>query len=353
MNAKSRLDLEKFPRARLALLPTALESMPNLSRELGGVQLLIKRDDCTGLALGGNKARQLEFYLGEALANGCDTVISTGAVQSNFVRMMAAGARKLGLQCHIQLEDRVPDMPEEYHVSGNVLLDQLFGAQLHYYAYGEDEAGANARLQEIAGELEKTGRRPHVIDITADHAPVGALGYVDAAQELLRQLEERGINVDVVVLASGGAFTHVGMLVGLRALGCQAQVIGICVRRKASAQRQRVMHMARMLCEMLGKPNLLTPEDIRVDDAYLGGAYGQVPAATCEAISLMAQSEGVLLDPVYTGKAFAGLLGLARQGQLKTGANVIFLHTGGTPALFAYRQALLRSERAATAARQR
>jgi D-cysteine desulfhydrase family pyridoxal phosphate-dependent enzyme len=327
--------------------------MPNLSGELGGVQLFIKRDDCTGLALGGNKARQLEFYLGEALANGCDTVISTGAVQSNFVRMMAAGARKLGLQCHIQLEDRVPDMPEEYHVSGNVLLDQLFGARLHYYAYGEDEAGANARLQEIAGELEKAGRRPHVIDITADHVPVGALGYVDAAQELLRQVEERGINVDVVVLASGGAFTHVGMLVGLRALGCQAQVIGICVRRKASAQRQRVMHMARMLCEMLGKPNLLTPEDIWVDDAYLGSAYGQVPAATREAISLMAQSEGVLLDPVYTGKAFAGLLGLARQGQLKTGANVIFLHTGGTPALFAYRQALLASERAATAARRR
>jgi D-cysteine desulfhydrase family pyridoxal phosphate-dependent enzyme len=353
MNAKSRLDLEKFPRARLALLPTALESMPNLSGELGGVQLFIKRDDCTGLALGGNKARQLEFYLGEALANGCDTVISTGAVQSNFVRMMAAGARKLGLQCHIQLEDRVPDMPEEYHVSGNVLLDQLFGARLHYYAYGEDEAGANARLQEIAGELEKAGRRPHVIDITADHVPVGALGYVDAAQELLRQVEERGINVDVVVLASGGAFTHVGMLVGLRALGCQAQVIGICVRRKASAQRQRVMHMARTLCEMLGKPNLLTPEDIWVDDAYLGSAYGQVPAATREAISLMAQSEGVLLDPVYTGKAFAGLLGLARQGQLKTGANVIFLHTGGTPALFAYRQALLASERAATAARRR
>ena len=344
--------LEKFPRARLAHVPTALEPMPNLTRELGGVQLFIKRDDCTGLALGGNKARQLEFYLGEALANGCDTVISTGAVQSNFVRIMAAGARKLGLQCHIQLEDRVSDMPEEYHVSGNVLLDQLFGAQLYRYAQGEDEVGANGRLHEIAGELKKTGRRPHVIDITADHAPIGALGYVDAAQELLRQVEERRMNIDAVVLASGGAFTHVGMLVGLRALGCRAQVIGICVRRQAAAQKQRVMRMAQMLCEMLGQPDLVTLDDVWVDDAYLGTAYGRVPAATREAISLMAQSEGVLLDPVYTGKAFAGLLGIAREGQLRADSNVVFLHTGGAPALFAYREALSATGPVSTTLRQ-
>jgi D-cysteine desulfhydrase family pyridoxal phosphate-dependent enzyme len=336
--------LEKFPRARLAHVPTALDPMPNLTRALNGSQLFMKRDDCTGLALGGNKARQLEFYLGEALANGCDAVISTGAVQSNFVRMMAAGARKLGLQCHIQLEERVPDMPQEYHVSGNVLLDQLFGAQLYRYPHGEDEVGANARLQEIAGELRKAGQRPHVIDITADHAPVGALGYVDAARELLQQTEEYHIDVGAVVLASGGAFTHVGMLVGLRALGCQAQVIGICVRRKAVAQKQRVLRMAEMLCEMLAQPNLVTPEDIWVDDGYLGSGYGRVPAATREAIRLMAESEGVLLDPVYTGKAFAGLISLIRQGRLRTGSNVVFLHTGGTPALFAYRQALLATE---------
>lgn len=344
--------LEKFPRARLAHLPTPLDPMPNLSRVLGSAQLFIKRDDCTGLALGGNKARQLEFYLGEALANGCDTVISTGAVQSNFVRMLAAGARKLGLQCHIQLEDRVPGMPQEYHVSGNVLLDQLFGAQLYHYADGEDEAGANAHLQEIARELRKAGRRPHVIDITADHAPIGALGYVDAAQELLRQAEERCINIDTIVLASGGAFTHVGMLVGLRALDCKAQVIGVCVRRDAAAQRQRVMHMGQMLCDMLGRPNLITPEDIWLDDAYLGASYGRVPTETREAISLMAQSEGVLLDPVYTGKAFAGLIGVARQGRLRAGSNVIFLHTGGAPALFAYRHVLLATERVATVAPQ-
>lgn len=345
--------LKKFPRARLAQVPTALEAMPNMTRELGGAQLFIKRDDCTGLALGGNKARQLEFYLGEALANGCDTVISTGAVQSNFVRMMAAGARKLGLQCHIQLEDRVPGMPEEYHVSGNVLLDQLLGAQLYRYADGEDEAGANARLHEIARELKKGGRRPHVIDITADHAPVGALGYVDAAEELLRQVQQRDIRLDAVVLASGGAFTHVGMLVGLRAFGCQAKVIGICVRRKAPDQKQRVTRMAQMLCEMLGRPNLVTPDDVWVDDSYLGTAYGRVPAPTREAISLMAQSEGVLLDPVYTGKAFAGLIGLARQKLLKADWNVVFLHTGGAPALFAYRQALLTTEGKPAVAQQR
>jgi D-cysteine desulfhydrase family pyridoxal phosphate-dependent enzyme len=336
--------LEKFPRVRLAHVPTALEPMRNVTRALSSAEFFIKRDDCTGLALGGNKARQLEFYLGEALAKGCDTVVSTGAVQSNFVRMMAAAARKLDMECHIQLEDRVPDMPQEYHVSGNVLLDQMFGVQLYRYPDGEDEAGANARLHEIAGKLRKAGRRPHVIDITADHAPLGALGYVDAAQELLQQAEESHLDVDTVVLASGGAFTHVGMLVGLRALGCQARVIGICVRRGAPAQKQRVMRMAEMLCQMLGQPGLITPEDIWVDDAFLGAAYGRVPGSTREAIRLMAESEGVLLDPVYTGKAFAGLISLARQERLRAGSNVIFLHTGGAPALFAYRQAFLQQK---------
>ena len=171
--------LERFPRAALAHAPTPLEPLPNLARELGGAQLFVKRDDCTGLAMGGNKARQLEFYFGEALAQGCDTVISTGATQSNFVRMMAAAACKLGMRCHIQLESRVPGMPEEYHVSGNVLLDRLFGAHLHFYPEGEDESGADQQLREIAERARQEGASPHVISITADHPPVGALGYVE------------------------------------------------------------------------------------------------------------------------------------------------------------------------------
>ena len=336
--------LERFPRAALAHAPTPLEPLPNIARELGGPRLFVKRDDCTGLAMGGNKARQLEFYFGEALAQGCDTVVSTGAIQSNFVRMMAAAACKLGMRCHIQLESRVPGMPEEYHVSGNVLLDRLFGAHLHFYPEGEDESGADQQLREIAERARQEGASPHVISITADHPPVGALGYVAAAAELLRQAEDMGVQIDVVVLASGGAFTHVGMLAGLRALGSRARVVGICVRRGADAQRNRVQEMADRLAGLLGRSGLVKPDDIWVEDAYLGPGYGQADAGTLKAIHLAAEREGLLLDPVYTGKSFAGLIGLLRQGLFKADKNVVFLHTGGAPALFAYNQVLFGGE---------
>mgnify|MGYP003340968967 FL=1 len=336
--------LERFPRAALAHAPTPLEPLPNIARELGGPRLFVKRDDCTGLAMGGNKARQLEFYFGEALAQGCDTVVSTGATQSNFVRMMAAAACKLGMRCHIQLESRVPGMPEEYYVSGNVLLDRLFGAHLHFYAEGDDDSGADQHLREIAERARQEGASPHVISITADHPPVGALGYVAAAAELLRQAEDMGVQIDVVVLASGGAFTHVGMLAGLRALGSRARVVGICVRRGADAQRNRVQEMADRLAGLLGRSGLVKPDDIWVEDAYLGPGYGQADAGTLKAIHLAAEREGLLLDPVYTGKSFAGLIGLLRQGLFKADKNVVFLHTGGAPALFAYNQVLFGGE---------
>ncbi len=336
--------LERFSRAALAHTPTPLEPLPNLTRELGGPSLFVKRDDCTGLAMGGNKARQLEFYFGEALAQGCDTVISTGATQSNFVRMMAAAACKLGMRCHIQLESRVPGMPEEYYTSGNVLLDRLFGAHLHFYPEGEDESGADRQLREIAETVKKEGASPHVISIRADHPPIGALGYVATAEELLRQAEDMNVQIDAVVLASGGAFTHVGLLTGLRALGSRARVAGICVRRDAAAQRARVVDMADRLCKMLDRPGLVKPADIWTEDAYLGPGYGRVNAGTLEAIHLAAEREGLLLDPVYTGKSFAGLIGLVRQHAFKPDENVVFLHTGGAPALFGYNQVLFGAE---------
>ena len=336
--------LERFPRTTLAHTPTPLEPLPNLARELGGASLFVKRDDCTGLAMGGNKARQLEFYFGEALSLGCDTIISTGATQSNFVRMMAAAACKLGMHCHIQLESRVPGMTEEYYTSGNVLLDRLFGAHLHFYPEGEDEGGADKRLRDIAETVKSEGASPHVISITADHPPVGALGYVAAAAELLRQASDMSVQVDTVVLASGGAFTHVGMLAGLRALGSRARVAGICVRRDAEAQKARVQDMAGRLCEMLSRPDLIKPADIWIEDAYLGPGYGRVDASTLEAIHLAAEREGLLLDPVYTGKSFAGLIDLFRQHAFKAGENVVFLHTGGAPALFAYNRVLFGAE---------
>jgi D-cysteine desulfhydrase family pyridoxal phosphate-dependent enzyme len=337
--------LSKFPRIRLAHTPTPLEPMGNVTRELGGARYFVKRDDCTGLAMGGNKARQLEFYLGEALTQGCDSVISTGATQSNFLRMLAAAACRLGMQCHLQLENRVANMPDDYHTSGNVLLDKVLGAKLYHYPQGEDEHGADAQLREIGERLRAHGRRPYVIALSPDNPPKGALGYVDAARELLEQSAALGIDIDAVVVASGGAFTHSGLLVGLRLLGSRARVAGICVRRDVKAQAERVFAMATRLGEMLGRTNPVGREDVWLEDAYLGPGYGRVTPATLAAIDLAARCEGLLLDPVYTGKAFAGLIDLSQRGAFGADQNIVFLHTGGVPALFAYHDALFTTDR--------
>jgi len=316
--------------------PTPLEPMPNLSQAAGVEGLFVKRDDCTGLAMGGNKARQLEFYLGEAVSRGASVVLITGAVQSNFVRCTAAATAKLGLRCVIQFEDRVKGMASEYHGSGNALLDRLFGAEIHTYPEGEDESGADRSLDTIAEELAAQGERPYVIHLSADHPPLGALGYVEAAGELLEQAS--GMNVDFrsVVVASGSAQTHAGLLVGLRARGRgEIRIHGVCVRRRAEAQGARVLRCARAVEELLGLPGLVGPEEVIVTDRHLGGGYGQPTRESEEALLLAARREGLLVDPVYTGKALAGMLSLARNGTFE-GRPALFLHTGGTPALFGY-----------------
>ena len=202
--------LNDLPRARLGHGPTPLEAMANLESRIGDARLLVKRDDCTGLALGGNKVRQLEFYLGEARANGADTILITGAVQSNFARLAAAAARKLAMDCHIQLEERVPKTDPAYRNSGNVLLERMLGATLHAYPEGEDEAGADRRLGEIAAELEGRGRRPYIIPLAPGHKPLGALGYVVAAREIHRQCKERDLVFDEMVVPSGSGNTPCG-----------------------------------------------------------------------------------------------------------------------------------------------
>ena len=205
--------LDKFPRVRLGHAPTPLDPAPALGGELG-IELHIKRDDCTGLAFGGNKVRQLEFYVGAAVAEGADTLLITGAVQSNFVRLAAAAARTQGMDIHIQLEERVPDVDESYRASGNVLLNKLLGAHLTSFPVGEDESAADASLEARASELAKSGRRPFVVHLGVDHPPLGALGYVVAAREFNEQAAARGLAFDHVVLASGSALTHGGFLVG-------------------------------------------------------------------------------------------------------------------------------------------
>ena len=331
--------LDTFPRVKLGHVPTPLDHAPALGRELG-IELTIKRDDCTGLAFGGNKVRQLEFYLGAARAEGADTILITGAVQSNFVRLAAAAARTSGMDIHIQLEERVPDVDESYRQSGNVLLDKLMGAELWSFPVGEDESAADAALEVHARDLAARGRRPYVIHLGADHPPLGALGYVVAARELETQLAEQSLAFDHVVVASGSALTHAGLLVGLRALGNQVPVTGICVRRGADLQRPRVLKRCDEVAAMIHKNGCVEESDVLVSDAVLAPGYGQLNPETMSAMAMAARLEALMLDPVYTGKTMAGLVALARSAAIPQGARVLFMHTGGLPALFGYNRTM-------------
>jgi len=329
--------LTHIPRVKLAHAPTPLEHMPNLSALLGGPGLYVKRDDCTGLAMGGNKARQLEYYFGEAVHQGADAVMITGAVQSNFVRQTAAAANKLGMSCEIQLEHRVAGMDGDYDNSGNVLLSRILGAGIRTYPYGEDEAGADAALEEIADEVRAKGGNPYVIHLGADHPPLGALGYVDAAFEFLDQVSEQNLKIDAVFLGSGSAATHAGFLTGLRYKNSPIEVVGVCVRRGKDLQAPRVLKRAQETQELAGFPAAVTESDVVVIDDYLGPGYGQSTPEMIEAMKLAAGCEGLILDPVYTAKTFAGMIGKVRDATYGAGQNIAFLHTGGTPAVFGYR----------------
>ena len=331
--------LDDLPRARLGHTPTPLEAMPNLTAHIGGGPLYVKRDDCTGLALGGNKVRQLEFYFGEARASQADVILITGAVQSNFARLAAAAARKLGMDCHIQHEERVANPGPAYRESGNVLLEKLLGATLHAFPSGEDEAGADRQLGEIAAELRDSGQNPYIIHLAPGHPPLGALGYVAAARELVGQMAADKLSIDEIVVASGSGHTHGGLLFGLRALGCTIPVTGVCVRRDAKAQRPRLTKRCRDIADLLEIANPVSDDDIQLDDRFLAPGYGQLNDPMVEAIEMAARLAALILDPVYTGKTMAGFLQLARDD---AGGNkaMLFVHTGGSPAVFGYGPAL-------------
>ena len=327
--------VDRFPRVRLGHAPTPLDPAPRLGAALG-IELWIKRDDCTGLAFGGNKVRQLEFHLGEAQARGADTVLVTGAVQSNLARLAAAGARRLGMDVDVQLEERVADAGALHRASGNLLLGRLLGATLHAFPLGEDEAAADAALERRARVLADRGRRPYVIHSAPGHPPLGGLGYVLAAEEVTAQARALGVGFDAVVCASGSALTHAGVLVGLRALGEAAPVYGICVRRDARRQGDRVAKVAAELAGLIERPAAFDAGGVEVSDTVHAPGYGRLNDAVCEAMAMAARHEALLLDPVYTGKAMAGLVAHVRAGRIAAGSRVLFLHTGGLPALFAY-----------------
>ena len=326
------MDIARFPRIRLGHFPTPLEPMDNLTRLLGGPRLWIKRDDCTGLSTGGNKTRKLEFLMAEAQARQADVVITQGATQSNHARQTAAAAARLGMQCHILLEDRTGNTAFNYTENGNVLLDRLHGATVERRPGGSD---MQAEMEAVATQLAQAGRRPYVIPGGGSN-PLGALGYVNAALELVHQSAEMGLRIDHLVHATGSAGTQAGLVAGLKALHSPIALLGIGVRAPQDKQERMVHDLACRTWELLGLPGTVPREAVRANCDYVGGGYGVPTPGMAEAITLLARTEGILLDPVYSGKGMAGLIDLIRQGRFAKDENVVFLHTGGSVALFGY-----------------
>jgi L-cysteate sulfo-lyase len=323
--------LAKFPRVPLAHLPTPLEHLPRLSKHLGGPDIYVKRDDCTGLASGGNKTRKLEYSMADAASVGADTIVTVGAVQSNHVRQTAAAACKLGLKCEVLLEHRVVDPSEPYATSGNVLLDKIFGANLREYPGGTDFDKAMA---EVADEVTANGGKPYIIPGGASNK-VGALGYVNCAIELLEQINAWGLDIGHIVTATGSAGTQGGLIVGLKALQSDIPLLGIGVNAPREVQEEKVYQLACETAEYIGKPGCVAREDVVANCDYVGAGYGVPTESMNEAVLMLARYEGLLFDPVYSGKALAGMIDQIRNGSLSSG-NIVFLHTGGSAALFAY-----------------
>lgn len=328
------MHLSRFPRLRFGHLPTPLEPLPNLTRLLGGPRLWIKRDDCTGLATGGNKTRKLEFLVGDALARGCDTLITQGAVQTNHGRQTAAIAARLGLRCILLLEHRVATDEVEYLRNGNTLLDRLFGAELRELPAGVD---MNAAMEPVAEEVRRGGGEPYLIPGGGSNE-IGALGYANCALELVHQAKEQGLRIDHIVHATGSAGTQAGLVAGLAPMNTRIPVLGIGVRAPRERQEAMVHALACAVAERLGAKGGIERTEVRANCEYVGDGYGIPTPAMVEAVQLFARLEGILLDPVYTGKGAAGLLDLVRKGFFEKDANVVFLHTGGAAGLFAYRR---------------
>jgi D-cysteine desulfhydrase family pyridoxal phosphate-dependent enzyme len=339
MNTDLVADLKRCERKVFLDEPTSFHALNHLAKTIGGPELYIKRDDMGPLAFGGNKLRQLEFYFGDAVARGADTILITGAVQSNFVRLAAACAAKLGMHCHIQLEERVSKMDVNYRNSGNVLLNQILGAILHSYPAGEDERGADLNLEKLALNVREQGGIPYVIHLSSDYPSIGALGYVAGAIELAQQIQSRNITLSAIVVPSGSGATHAGMLYGMRALGISTPIIGACVRRSASEQVHRIRTHCDSMARQLRQTNPVGTDDIILNEKFLAPGYGRAGAHANEAIKLSARLEGIILDPVYSAKSFACFIDYARRNI--NGDPLLFLHTGGLPAIFAYQDDML------------
>ncbi len=326
--------LQQLPRFPLAHLPTPLEPLHRLSAHLKGPQLFIKRDDQTGLGLGGNKTRKLEFLVGEAIARGADTLITAGAAQSNHCRQTAAAAARAGLRCELVLGGNPTAVPE-----GNLLLDELFGAVVHWS--GPERRGET--LDAVAAGLRASGLNPYVIPYGGSN-PTGAAGYANALVELTQQTDAQSLRIDAIVFPSSSGGTQAGLLAGAVITGFKGRIIGVGIDKReegAVPLADEVRSLAQQTLGLITGGGVKLTHDVDVDQSYQGAGYGIVGNLEREAIKLLARTEGILVDPVYTGRAMGGLLDLIRQKRFQNDQNVLFWHTGGTPALFAYARDLM------------
>ena len=326
------VSLSRFPRIRLGHFPTPLEPMDKLSKALGGPRIWVKRDDCTGLSSGGNKTRKLEYLMADAVEKGADTVITQGATQSNHARQTAAAAAKLDMKCHILLENRTGSNDQQYIYNGNVLLDRLHGATVSKRPGGAD---MNAEMEKLADQLRENGHKPYVIPGGGSNE-IGALGYVNCARELTEQAMENGLRIDALVHATGSSGTQAGLVAGLAALRSDIHLLGIGVRAAQPKQEEMVFDLAVKTSRYAGLDVEIDREEVRANCDYVGPGYGLPTDGMREALKMLARMEGLLFDPVYSGKGVDGLIDLVRKGKFEGMENIVFLHTGGSAALFGY-----------------
>lgn len=327
-----RRALINFPRVSLGHFPTPLEPMDRLSAKLGGPRIWVKRDDCTGLSSGGNKTRKLEYLMADAQKKGADTIITQGATQSNHARQTAAASAKLGMECHILLEDRTGSTDPQYNLNGNVLLDQLHGATI---ARRVRDSDMNAEMEKLAEKLNMAGKKTYIIPGGGSNR-VGALGYVNCAVELVEQASQMDLKIDALVHATGSTGTQAGLVAGLNALASDIHLLGIGVRAPRPKQESMVYDLACQTMDYLGMGIEVDRESVRANCDYVGPGYGLPTDGMKEAVTLLARLEGLLFDPVYSGKGLDGLIDQVRKGYFNGMENIVFLHTGGSAALFGY-----------------
>lgn len=330
------LSLEQVPVVDAGVYPTPLQPLDRVSRQLGGARLWVKRDDLTGLAFGGSKTRALGTLLGRALADGANTVITCGPTTSNHVRLTAAAANRLGLRVVLVLRQPKDGAPA---LQGNMLLNHVLGARL-VYADVDGLAGLEPVMERVAKELRGQGAKPFIIP-GGGYSPTGSLGYIGLVRELEQQSRAAGFDIDAVVFASGSGCIQSGLLLGALATGTRLPAIGLTINRSVAEMVPRIHHDVQAAAALIGLDGHLPEDAVQVLDDYIGPGYAIPSEAGMAAIDLLAREEGLLLDPCYTGKSMAGAMDLARL-RFKPGQNVVFIHTGGTPGIFSYADALVR-----------